>query len=134
MRKLIITSATLGILAAGGIAAANADGRSAYERQNYVYTQQESAATARGEVWVAPGVTAPAYTTGSTMYRSGYDRPVYEGRNVYVEEPAVIVQPRPMYRALGPTYGSQPSYADPWYMPGDAAIVNQERANQRSTR
>jgi hypothetical protein len=105
MRKLIITSATLGILAIGGIANANADGRNNYGR----------------------------YETGTTIYR-GYDQPVYEGRNVYVDEPAVIVQPRPMYRTLGPSYGNQPSYADPWYMPGDAAIVNQERANKRSTR
>lgn len=98
MRKLILTSATLGIIAVGGIANANAD---------TVY---------RG-----------------TMYR-GYDQPMYEGRNVYVDEPAYVVQPRPMYRTLGPNYGYQPSYADPWYMPGDAAIINQERANQRSTR
>lgn len=135
MRKLILASATLGIIAVGGIANANADSRSDYERQSYNYTQQESAATARGEVWLAPGVTAPAYRTG-TMYqnRTYMNEPIYEGRNVYVDEPAYVVQPRPMYRTLGPSYGYQPSYADPWYMPGDAAIINQERANQRSTR
>ena len=100
MRKLIIASATLGILAIGGIANANADGRN-----NYNNTET-----------------------------FGYNQPMYEGRNVYASEPTVIVQPRSMYRAVGPTYGNQPSYADQWYMPGDAAIVNQERANQRSTR
>lgn len=108
MRKLIITSATLGILAIGGLASANADGRNNFNGQGIV-----------------PSYGAPAY---------GYDQPVYEGRNVYANEPVVVVQPRPMYRAVGPTYGDQPSYADQWYMPGDAAIVNQERANQRSTR
>ena len=110
MRKLIIASATLGILAIGGIANANADGRNNFNGQGIVPTY---------------GAPAPAY---------GYDQPVYEGRNVYANEPVVVVQPRPIYRAVGPTYGNQPSYADQWYMPGDAAIVNQERANQRSTR
>jgi len=103
MRKLIITSATLCILGAAGIANADANGRNNYGQTGYVTTND-------------------------------YAQPMYEGRNVYANEPVVVVQPRPMYRALGPTYGDQPSYADSWYMPGDAAIVNQERANERSTR
>lgn len=94
MRKLILATATLGILTAGGIATASAQYR------------------------------GPTYETR-----------VYEGRNVYME-------PGPVYTEryvrvtppLGPSYGYEPSYADPWYMPGDQAIINQERVNSRSSR
>lgn len=66
-----------------------------------------------------------------------YRGPVHEGRNVYMGKtyyggrsygPPVRSAP------LGPSYGYEPSYADPWYMPGDQAIINQERANKRSER
>lgn len=95
MRKLVLASATLGILTAGGIGAAFAD---------------------------------------PPPYRG----PVYEGRNVYMGETysGAPVYGHRVYRTapLGPTYGYEPTYADPWYMPGDQAIINQERANARSSR
>lgn len=95
MRKLVLASATLGILTAGGIGAAFAD---------------------------------------PPPYRG----PVYEGRNAYMGETysGVPVYGHRVYRTapLGPTYGYEPTYADPWYMPGDQAIINQERANARSSR
>lgn len=101
MRKLILATATLGILTAAGVATATAQYRE------------------------------PIY--GGPVYRG----PVYEGRNVYMAEPrgGVVYGNRYMRTApLGPSYGYEPSYADPWYMPGDQAIINQERANERSSR
>lgn len=95
MRKLILASATLGILTAGGIGAAFAD---------------------------------------PPPYRG----PVYEGRNAYnmgeTYGGGVVYAPPVRTAPLGPSYGYEPTYADPWYMPGDQAIINQERANKRSER
>lgn len=92
MRKLLLASATLGILAAGAAGSAFAD-------PNY-----------RGQV--------------------------YEGRNAYVGERyyGEPVYNAPVRAPLGPSYGYEPSYADPWYMRGDQAIINQERVNERSER
>ncbi|WP_371346119.1 hypothetical protein [Ancylobacter sp. IITR112] len=93
MRKLLLASATLGILAAGAAGTAFAD---------------------------------PSYR--------GH---VYEGRNAYVGERYYgepVYGPPVRTVPLGPSYGYEPSYADPWYMPGDQAIINQERANKRSER
>lgn len=93
MRKLLLASATLGILAAGAIGTASAD------------------PTFRGQV--------------------------YEGRNAYVGERYYgepVYGPPVRTAPLGPSYGYEPSYADPWYMRGDQAIINQERANKRSER
>lgn len=94
MRKLLLASATLGILSAGAVGAAYAD-------------QPE------------------------------YRGPVYEGRNAYVGETyygAPVYAPPVRTAPLGPSYGYEPSYADPWYMHGDQAIINQERANSRTER
>ncbi|MCK0208638.1 hypothetical protein MWN33_11410 [Starkeya koreensis] len=99
MRKLILATATLGILgAAGGMAHADPQYRGAY-------------------------------------YGPGYGSSVYEGRNVYVAPDGPVVYSNGYVRTvrpMGPSYGYQPTYADPWYQPGDQAIINQERANQRS--
>lgn len=90
------------------------------------------AAAAAGILGVSAGVAS-----ATPEYRGPYYGPgVYEGRNVYVE-------PRgPVYsegyvrtvRPMGPAYGYEPTYADPWYQYGDQAIINQQRANDRSSR
>ncbi|WP_428030049.1 hypothetical protein [Ancylobacter sp.] len=93
MRKFILASATLGILAAGGVGAAFAD----------------------------------------PVYRGQ----VYEGRNAYMGDGyygGPVYAPPMRAAPLGPSYGYEPSYADRWVMPGDQAIINQERANKRSER
>lgn len=95
MRKLVLASATMGILAVGAIANAHADGRDLTERRGMIRTQQESAANMRGEVWLGPGQTAPAYRVAPV-------EPIYEGRNVYVA-PAPVVVPGPVYRSVTPT-------------------------------
>ncbi len=73
---------------------------------------------ANAQTYVQP---APGYYSGQT---------VYEGRNTYA----------PGYPA-GPGYydGATNGRTDPtdntmWMAPGDQAIINQERANQRSER
>ena len=66
-----------------------------------------------------------------------YRGQVYEGRNAYMGERyygGPDYAPRYRTAPLGPAYGYEPSYADPWVMRGDQAIINQERANKRSER
>lgn len=81
-------------------------------------------------------LTAGGIATASAQYMGPtYETRVYEGRNVYVE-------PAPMYGdryvapvpRVGPNYSYEPNYTDPWYAPGDQAIINQDRANSRNSR
>lgn len=83
------------------------------------------------------GATA-GVVNATPEYRGPYYGPgVYEGRNVYVEPRGPVVYSDGYVRTtrpMGPAYGYEPTYADPWYQPGDQAIINQERANDRSSR
>lgn len=81
-------------------------------------------------------LTAGGVATASAQYMGpAYGTYVYEGRNVYME-PAPVYTERyvRVTPPLGPSYGYEPSYADPWYMPGDQAIINQQRVNSRASR
>lgn len=104
MRKILLAAATLGILSAGGIVAANAQ---YYEVDPYQ----------NGTVYGEPGVTVvqPA-------------EPLYEGRNVYVDP-----GPGPIYdhEATVPSQKTQRDFLM-WKEPGDQNIINQDRANDRS--
>lgn len=102
MRKIALAAATLGIMFAG-VVAANAQ---------YYQVDPYDGGTAYDE----PGVT---------VVEPGY--PVYEGRNVYVA-------PGPYYVEPETTVPSQRTRRDfmMWKEPGDQAIINQERANERA--
>jgi hypothetical protein len=106
MRKIVLAAATLGILSAGGIVAANA--------QYYAVDPY-----ADGGVYGEPGVT---------VVEPGYGAPLYEGRNVYVEP-----GPGPIYDHEA-TVPSQDTARDLriWKLPGDQNIINQERSNERA--
>ncbi len=106
MRKIVLAAATLGILSAGGIVAANA--------QYYAVDPYDD-----GVVYGEPGVT---------VVEPGYRAPVYEGRNVYVEP-----GPGPIYDHEA-TVPSQNTARDLriWKQPGDQNIINQERSNERA--
>jgi hypothetical protein len=106
MRKIVLAAATLGILSAGGIVAANAQ---YYQVDPY----------ARGEVYAEPG---------ATVVEPGYGPRLYEGRNVYVEP-----GPGPIYDHDA-TVPSQKTARDflIWKQPGDQNIINQERSNERA--
>lgn len=106
MRKIILAAATLGILSAGGIVAANA--------QYYAVDPYDD-----GAVYGQPGVTVVV---------PGYRSPVYEGRNVYVE-----TGPGPIYDhdATVPSQNTARDFLI-WKQPGDQNIINQERSNERA--
>ncbi|MDF2621447.1 MAG: hypothetical protein K0S00_4106 [Xanthobacteraceae bacterium] len=81
-------------------------------------------------------LTAGGVATASAQYLGpAY---VYEGRNVYMDPGPTVVYESPRYVApvpmVGPSYSYQPNYTDPWYLPSDQAIINQQRANSRSSR
>ncbi|MFT0858988.1 hypothetical protein [Ancylobacter sp. G4_0304] len=133
MRKLILASATLGILAAGAVANAHADGRELSERRAFVRTQQESAANVRGEVWLGPGHTVPAYSVAPTygvepMYEPA---PVYEGRSYYVAPEPTVEVPFPAESQMYRNHRPIDDYNSAWYQPGDAAIIKQQIKDQR---
>lgn len=136
MRKLILASATLGILGIGAVANAHADGRELSERRAFVRTQQESAANVRGEVWLGPGTTVPAYSVAPVYgIEPVYDpAPTYDTRTYYVAPEPVVVVPFPeespvMYRNRRPI----DDYNSTWYQPGDAAIIKQQIKDERGT-
>ncbi|MCJ8141566.1 hypothetical protein MKI84_01405 [Ancylobacter sp. A5.8] len=133
MRKLILASATLSILAIGAVANAHADGREKSERQAFVRTQQESAANVRGEVWLGPGNTVPAYSVG-TMYeveRVYTPAPAYEGRTYYVQPEPMVEVPFPVESQMYRNHRPIDDYNSAWYQPGDAAIIKQQIKDQR---
>jgi len=73
------------------------------------------------------------------LYEDRYDDPyadrVVEGRNIYAPR-AYERAPDDYYDGYGYRYEGYgyrgPTYDTQWMVPGDAAILNQQRANQRS--
>lgn len=102
MRKIVLAAATLGILSAGGIVAANA--------QYYAVDPYEDG-------YGSPGVTV-------VVPRA----PLYEGRNVYIDPgPGPIYD----HEATVPSQKTARDFLI-WKQPGDQNIINQERANERA--
>ncbi|MCK0195661.1 hypothetical protein MWN34_01925 [Ancylobacter sp. 6x-1] len=87
------------------------------------------AASTLGVLAMGGVVNANAQTYMETAQPYGYQSGpvVYEGRNTYVGPE------RPTYYYDGITNRDQ-AYNTQWTQPGDAAILNQERANERSRR
>lgn len=93
------------------------------------------AAAAVGILGAAAGTAQADPQYRGAYYGPGYGSGIYEGRNVYVEPEGPAVYSNGYVRTvrpMGPAYGYEPTYADPWYQPGDQAIINQQRANGRS--
>lgn len=87
--------------------------------------------------------TVAVFAAGGMAANAQYRGEVYEEPGMYVEvPPGAVVYDRYDGRSyyVAPDQGAgfnprnEPNHTDPWYMPGDQAIINQQRQNDRSTR